>query len=83
MYMDLNRATVGPLGTQSQEGEQIGEVGKPFGFASFARGQALALVLFVQQRVKPFLDSVGQAELCEVAGQLNLELNTLLHTRKS
>jgi hypothetical protein len=55
----MNMRSSRAFGTESEERKKISEVCKPFRLASFAGGQALALVLLVQQRVKPLFDGFG------------------------
>ena len=71
--------TLHPLGAETEQGQQVGEIHETFRLAFFGDGLRSPLVLFVQQRLEPLGDPFGQAELRQVAGHFDFELDGLRH----
>jgi hypothetical protein len=75
----LGGAATRTLGTQTEQREYFAQVHQTFGFTSFGHGQRVALVLLVEKRPKPFLNTLGEPKSRQVTRHLNLNLNGLSH----
>ncbi|HEY0553819.1 MAG TPA: hypothetical protein VGG20_06095 [Thermoanaerobaculia bacterium] len=67
------------MGTQLQEGQEIGQVDETFGFPPFVQGQLLASVLTIEQTVQAFVNPARELEAFQILGELEFEENLLRH----
>jgi hypothetical protein len=58
----LSDDTARPLSSESQQGEEVGEIHESFGFAPLGVSQGLSTILLIQQRMQALLYKVFQTK---------------------
>ena len=67
--------TARPLISESQQGQEVGEIHESFGFALLGASKELSVILLVQQHMEALLYAIRQLKLRQISGDLDFVPN--------
>jgi hypothetical protein len=75
-------STSQPLGSHPEQRENFAQLHQAFGLASLSRSQWASLILFVEQRLEPLLNTFGKAKTSQVTWHLHFNLDRVRHCQQ-